>query len=147
MEPTDRSDNLTTESVFKTKVFNDEMFEIGPSARGKTQLIPITGGHFEGPDIKGTVVPGGADRQLIRPDGVMRVEARHTLKTDDSTLISVVNKGLVHFQEDPVHVRTAPSFEAPVEKCDWLNKAIFVSTLKVSPPAEKCVLIGAYKVV
>ena len=138
---------IQTEFVFEAKVYIDSMLRIGPSSRGKVQLIPITGGNFNGPDIKGIVVPGGADWQLVRPDGVTLVEARYTLKTDDNVLISVVNKGLVSVDKNSVYVRTVPSFEAPIGKYDWLNKAIFVGTLAVGSPEEQCVLIGVYKVI
>ena len=140
------SSEIQTEFIFEARVNIDERLKIGPSSRGKAQLIPITGGHFKGPDIKGTVVPGGADWQLVRPDDVMLVDARYTIKTDDNELISVINKGLVHVGEDGIYVRTVPAFEAPIGKYDWLNKAIFVGTLEVGPPEEKCVIIRVYKV-
>ena len=142
---------IQTEFVFEARVDIDSKLVIGPSSRGKAQLIPITGGSFEGPKIRGTVVPGGADWQLVRPDGVMRVEARYTLKTDDNAMISVVNKGLVNAGMGPdktpfVYVRTVPSFEAPVGPYDWLNKSIFVGTLSVGTPGGKYVVIRVYRV-
>ena len=46
---------------------------IGQSSRGLRRVVPITGGTFEGPRIRGRVVPGGADWQVVRPDGVLSI--------------------------------------------------------------------------
>jgi hypothetical protein len=142
---------IQTEFIFEAKVGIGSALVIGPSSMGKSQLIPITGGNFKGPRIQGTVIPGGADWQLTRPDGVMTICARYTLKVDDDAVISVVNKGLVHMGRNPdgsplVYVRTVPAFEAPVGPHDWLNKSIFVGTLTVGPPRDKCVIIRVYRV-
>ena len=51
---------------------------------------PLTGGHFEGPRLRGTVLPGGsADWLLLRADGVLEMDLRATLRTDDGALISM----------------------------------------------------------
>lgn len=142
---------IQTEFVFEAKISIGSALVIGPSCMGKSQLIPITGGSFQGPRIQGTVIPGGADWQLTRPDGVMTICARYTLKADDGALISVVNKGLVHMARNPdgtplVYVRTVPAFEAPVGPHDWLNKSIFAGTLTVGPAGDRSVIIRVYRV-
>lgn len=104
---------------------------LGETSQGTRTIIPITGGSFEGPNIKGVVVPGGADWQLTRPDGLMSITARYTLQAEDGTLISVSNEGLVDRTEGRLYVRTLPSFEAPLGPHDWLNKSIFLGTLSV----------------
>jgi hypothetical protein len=48
------------------------------SKYGERRVIPITGGSFEGPNIKGAVLPGVADWQLVRPDGDLELYARYT---------------------------------------------------------------------
>jgi len=151
---------IQTEFIFEAKVTIDNTLVIGPSGRGRTQLVPITGGTFEGPRIKGTVVPGGADWQWIRPDGVMMIEARYTIKTDDGALISVFNSGMAHAikndedkpklgksnRSSSFYARTVPCFDAPIGPYDWLNKSIFVGTLAVGPPSEKYVIVRVYRV-
>ena len=74
--------------------------EMGVTAKGTRKIVPITGGSFEGPEIRGTIVPGGYDWQLIRGDGVAEIEARYVLKTDDGALITIVNTGLRHGPQD-----------------------------------------------
>ena len=43
--------------------------EVGQVPRGRRRVIPILGGTFEGPTIRGNVLPGGADWQIVRADG------------------------------------------------------------------------------
>ena len=55
-------------------------------------MVPITGGTFEGPNIRGTVLAGGADRQLLRGDGVRTLDALYELQTDDGAIFTVRNQ-------------------------------------------------------
>ena len=58
------------------------------------RVIPIVGGTFEGPRFSGVILPGGADWQSVRvTDGVARLDARYTLRHDDGTLVTVLNRG------------------------------------------------------
>ena len=124
---------LQAEFVLEARVTCDPVLVVGASKRGKRQLIPITGGEFSGPGIEGKVLPGGADWQLVRPDGVLEIEARYTIQTDDGIHISVCNRGIAVYPPtaESVYVRTTPQFEAPVDSpYAWLNKAIFVGTVQ-----------------
>ena len=44
--------------------------EVGAIATGNRRVIDITGGTFEGERMRGKVLAGGADYQLVRSDGV-----------------------------------------------------------------------------
>lgn len=104
--------------------------EIGEIGAGYRRVIPITGGSFEGPAIRGEVLPGGADWNLTRPDGVAEVWARYTLRTDDGVLVGVTNAGLIIPQPDgSLYARTTPQFEVAGERYAWLRHALFVGTL------------------
>jgi hypothetical protein len=104
--------------------------DVGEVGAGVREVIPITGGTFEGPAIRGTVLPGGADWTLTRPDGVSEIWARYTLQTDDGVLIAVINAGLVVPQADgSLYERTTPQFEVAGEKYAWLRRNIFIGTL------------------
>ena len=70
--------------------------ELGKSPYGERRIINIKGGAFSGPRLSGRVLPGGADWQIIRYDGITEVEARYTLETEDGALIYVSNWGLRH---------------------------------------------------
>ena len=44
--------------------------ELGEVPKGRRRIIPILGGTFEGPNIRGKVLAGGADWQIVRADGL-----------------------------------------------------------------------------
>lgn len=128
----------TLEFVFEEIVTLGQATAPGDTARGGRLIIPITGGTFEGPEIKGTIIPGGWDWQLRRDDGCTEIEADYFLKTDDDVVINVVNKGVLCPGEagaPPPPVRTHPVFEAPKGKYEWLSKAAFIGTLEMAPPS------------
>jgi hypothetical protein len=113
---------------------------VGQAPEGLKRVVPIVGGTFEGPKIRGTLVPGGADWQYVRADNVTVVEARYLLRTDDDVLIEVHNRGLRHGPQETMrrlaageHVdpreyyfRATPSLTAPAGKYDWLNRSLFI---------------------
>ncbi len=105
---------------------------VGPTALGGRNIVPITGGRFEGPGIKGTIIPGGWDWQLVRKDGCLQIEADYMLRTDDGVVINVINKGVGCLGADgkPLPMRTQPVFEVPLGKYEWLGKAAFIGTLE-----------------
>jgi hypothetical protein len=122
---------------------------VGETPLGTRQFIPITGGTFEGPNIRGEIIPGGWDWQLVRKDGCTFIEADYFLKTDDGVVINVVNKGALCPPKDGVFTpaRTHPVFEAPIGKYDWLNTSTFVGTLGMAEGVEgPAVKITFYKV-
>ena len=96
-------------------------------------MIPITGGTFEGPNIKGTIINGGADYQLASIDGSRtELEAIYCIRTDDGVYIHVRNRGIIFTGKDAdgkpsFYFKAAPQFEAPADgKYAWLNNALFV---------------------
>ena len=121
------------EFVMQLRVTIGGAYAVGETAHGRRVVIPITGGTFEGPRLKGTVVNGGADYQLVSSDGSRtEVEAIYSIRTDDGTYIHVRNRGIVcsGMDEDgrpTSYFKTAPQFEAPADgRYSWLNNAIFV---------------------
>ena len=139
----------TLEFVFEETVTLGEVSMPGETARGERIIIPITGGTFEGPDIKGIVIPGGWDWQLRRADGCTEVEADYFLQTDDEVVINVVNTGVICTGEGGalLPVRTHPVFEAPRGKYEWLSQNAFVGTLELAPPEHgPAVRIRFYRV-
>ena len=110
---------------------------MGETPTGRRQAIPITGGTFSGPGIKGRILPGGADYQLVRSDGSVQVDAGYFIQTDDGVVIHVHNVGVIVPAPGGGlgYAWAAPSFDAPTGKYDWLNKAIFVS--RIGPAGDK----------
>lgn len=115
--------------------------DIGHTPVGHRRIIDITGGVFEGERIKGKVLAGGADWQIIRGDGSTYLDTRYTLETDDGALIYITNPGYRHGppeviaklmageKVDPAsyYFRSTPWFETSAPRYDWLNKTIFVA--------------------
>lgn len=121
---------------------------VGRTALGERNIVPITGGTFEGPGIRGTIIPGGWDWQLRRPDGCTQIKADYMLRTDDGVVINVVNSGVLCRSADGglLAARTTPVFEVPVGKYDWLGKSAFIGTLEpVKLPSGPAVKIRFYR--
>src|SRR5688572_24561007 len=59
---------------------------VGELQTGVRRIVDILGGTFEGPKLKGKLLQGGADWQLIREDGFTDIDARYTLQTDSGQL-------------------------------------------------------------
>jgi hypothetical protein len=130
------------EFAFEAAVSVSPRFSLGQVHGGERRVIPITGGTVSGPRLTGTVVPGGADWQLVQPDGLIDLTARYTIAASDGTLIGVVNRGLRHGPPevlarlaageavDPglIYFRTTPVFEAPAGPHAWLARHVFVAT-------------------
>ena len=129
--------------TLEVRVQVGEPEEIGLVAGGRRRIVPITGGTFEGRGalaITGRVIPGGADAQLIQPDGLTEADARYTLETDRGQLIHVRNRGLRHAPADVmkkllagervdpslVYFKTTPTFETAAPELQMLTRAIFV---------------------
>ena len=121
------------EFALQLKVTLGEAYTCGETQHGQRTIIPITGGTFEGPNIKGTIINGGADYQLNnKATGRTELEAIYCIKTDDGVNIHVRNRGIINSGKDEqgnptFYFKAAPQFEAPVDsKYAWLNNAIFV---------------------
>ena len=94
--------------------------------KGGRRIIPIAGGEFSGPKLRGKVLPGGADWQVLRDDGVAELEARYTLRTDDGALIYVRNHALRH---GPPEVMAALAAGQPVDPASYYFRgAMFFET-------------------
>jgi hypothetical protein len=145
------------EFIFEAKVSLDPIQELGVTTYAKRRIINITGGTFEGPNMKGTIVSGGADWQTIRTDGTADLDARYTLKTDDGALIYIQNRGIRHAKPEVLarmakgekvdpseyYMRTAAVFEVAEGKYAWLTKSVVVC---VGARMSDHVLLRFYKV-
>jgi hypothetical protein len=145
------------EFAFTATITLGTIQEVGATPHGRRRIIPITGGTFEGPAIKGAVEPGGADWQIIRTDNVAELDAQYTLKTDDGVFIYIRNKGYRHGPPGVIqrlmkgeavdakeyYFRATPVFETASEKYDYLNKFIYIAT---GERKKDSVLIHFYKV-
>jgi Protein of unknown function (DUF3237) len=122
----------------------EEFVTLGPSVHpgetpyGDRTIVPITGGTFSGPNIRGKVLPGGWDWQLSTKTGCHSIQADYMIQADDGAVINVVNKGTLC--GDPgvtqANLFTTPTFEAPLGPHAWLNGGAFIGTLELSAGAS-----------
>ena len=132
---------IETEFLCKVEVTLEPARELGDTPLGRRRIIGITGGKFAGPRLSGRVLPGGADWQVIRADGVAYLDARYTLETGDGALIYVNNKGYRHGPQDVIgrlargedvdpalyYMRATPWFETSAPQYAWLNRTVCVA--------------------
>ena len=104
----------------------------GKSARGTRQLIAFPGGTVSGPGLSGRVLPGGADVQLLRADGVAEIDARYLIETERGARVFVRNSGIARAGAGGIYFRTSPTFETDAPDLQWLMQHVFVGTGAVS---------------
>jgi uncharacterized protein DUF3237 len=99
-------------------------------------VIDVSGGVFEGPRLKGRVLPGGSDWIAVRCGGVLIQDVRIVLQTEGGQNILMSYRSMRYGPEDVIekvnggedpdprkyYFRTQPIFEAPNGEHDWLNK-------------------------
>jgi hypothetical protein len=128
--------------LFNIAVNLGEIQLLGKTPLGDRRVAVVEGGSFEGPKLKGTILKGGSDWLIIRPDGALQLDVRLTLKTDDGDIIGMIYRGYRHGPApvidrlnrgenvDPseYYFRASPFFETSSEKYGWLNRIVAVAT-------------------
>ena len=131
-----------------------EPTQVGVVPSGVRFITNVKGGTVQGPRIKGTVRPGGADWFLMGNDGVGRLDARITFETEDGAYIYVQYHGVIEMNEavaaamagvqpteyGDTYFMTAPRFETGDERYAWLNSVVAVAEGRILPNA------GEYRV-
>ena len=133
---------MNLQPLFRVEITLAPPQEVGDTPHGRRRIIGITGGRFSGERLSGRVLPGGADWQVVRADGVAQLDARYTLETADGVLIYVKNHGIRHGPADVLkrlaageavdpslyYMRTTPRFETGDPRYAWLNRVVCVAT-------------------
>jgi hypothetical protein len=107
---------------------------VGDGPHGTRVTFPVTGGSFEGDRLRGKVLAGGDDWTTKRADGVLELDLRVTLQTDDGTLVHMTFEGL---RDDAApgtpYFRTLPRFETADPKYAFLNRLLAVGVGEIRP--------------
>jgi Protein of unknown function (DUF3237) len=133
---------MNSRPLMSLKVTVTSPQKIGGVPLGTRTTAPITSGQFEGLRLCGKVLAGGGDWTLLRPDGVLELDLRITLETDDGALIYLASFGLRRGPPevlaalargeavDPAsyYFRTIPRFETAAPKYAFLNRLVAVAT-------------------
>ena len=137
-----------TEFVYEAIAELAPSMALGTGPLGERRMVPITGGTFEGPGLRGKVLAGGADRQLLRKDGVRQLDALYEMQTDDGAIITVHNQVMTRTDADGKPYRFSHiTLTAPEGRYGWLNQFVYVGTLHSLQPARMAVAIRVYKLV
>ena len=138
--PSEGKTAMTSRPLMTVKIAAAPPQKLGTVPHGIRSVVPVTGGDFEGPRLRGKVLPGGGDWLLLRPDGVLELDLRITLETDDHALIYMTFQGLRHGPADAIatlgrgevvdparyYFRTLPRFETSTETYAFLNRIVSV---------------------
>lgn len=132
------------EFAFEVRAEVADPIVVGELPTGQTRrIIDILGGTVEGPNIKGRIIRGGADWQLIRSsDGFTDVDARYALETESGDIVYVTNIGIRHapaevmrrlnagevVDQSEIYFRAVPKFETAAPELQWLMRSIFICT-------------------
>jgi len=114
--------------------------ELGEIHGSHQRVVPITGGTFQGPRLRGQVLNTGADWQITRSDDVAVLDARYLLQPERGQLIAVHNRGIRHGAPDlatriaageyvhpsEYYFMTTPVFETAAPELQWLTRSIFI---------------------
>ena len=118
----------------------ESILKFGVTPYGERRIINILGGTVEGPKLKGRILPGGADWQIVRNDGVVDLRARYTVETDTGGHILVNSEGLRHGPPEVMdrlardetvdpslyYFRAFMRFETADPAASWLNRILAV---------------------
>ena len=97
-------------------------------------VVPVSGGTFEGPTLKGTIVSPGGDWIVRRPDGSMALDVRLLLQTDDAQKISMTWRGISYTPPGGTqYARILPLFETGAAKYDYMNHLVAVGVNRPMP--------------
>ena len=114
--------------------------KLGNTPYGERRIINMLGGTVQGPRLTGTILPGGADWQIVRADGVVHLTARYTVETETGGQILVNSEGYRHGPPEVMarlardetvdrslyYFRAFMRFETADPQAVWLNRILAV---------------------
>jgi hypothetical protein len=115
---------------------------LGQTPWGERRLVGIVGGSFEGPRLRGVVLPGGADWQVVHADGMTSVDTRYALQTHDGALIYIATRGVrwgspevlarifagEAVEASEYYFRLTAQLETGAAAYAWVNQRVFIAS-------------------
>lgn len=138
---------LRSEFLFSITATVAEFYDMRAVPAGTRHVDMIGAGRFEGPRLRGDLLPGGMDMKTLRADGSMVPNVRLVLRTDDGALIFMHYTGVRHGSPEVMariargevvppseyYLRNTPYFETSAPKYDWLNRIVAVGVGRRMP--------------
>lgn len=132
---------MTSQPLMTLQVTVAPLEKVGAVPAGTRAIAPVSGGVFEGRRLRGRVL-GGADWTLLRSDGVLELDLRLALQTDDGALIAMTSFGYRHGPSEVIaalargetvdpasyYFRTTPRFETAAPAYAFLNRILTVAS-------------------
>ena len=132
--PTNRGIAMRFRPLMTLRLSTAPIQNVGAGPHGTRLTFPVTGGAFDGERLRGKVLSGGDDWVIKRADGVLELDLRVTLETDDGALIHMTFAGI---RDDSApgapYFRTLPRFETANAKYSFLNQLLAVGTGEIGP--------------
>jgi hypothetical protein len=136
---------MRAEQIMTLRVELGELLPVGRVPEGELAVIPITGGTFAGPRLRGRVLSGGADWNTRIPGGISHVCARYWIQTDDGAVICVHNEGILQSEAAPDNYQTTPRFQCDLDgPYAFLTRGLFAGTVRGA--GEHAVEIGIWQI-
>jgi hypothetical protein len=131
---------LSDRPIFVIRSPLGDIQKFGNTPYGERRIINILGGTVEGPKLQGKILPGGADWQIVRADGVVHLTARYTVATETGGQILVNSEGYRHGPPEVMarlardetvdrsryYFRAFMRFETADPHAAWLNRILAV---------------------
>ena len=131
---------LSESPIFRIHCELASIQSLGATPYGERRIINIQGGTVEGPRLNGRVLPGGADWQIVRADGVVHLTARYTIESAGGGQILVTSEGYRHGPPDVMaalardetvepsryYFRAFMRFETADPQAAWLNMVLAI---------------------
>lgn len=127
---------MNTRPLMELRLITGQPEQLGATPLGERLTFPIVGGRFDGERLRGKVLAGGGDWALRGPDGVLELDLRVTLETDDGALVHMTFTGI---RDDArSYFRTLPRFETASPRHDFLNRllAVGVGEIRADGPVH-----------
>ena len=131
----------TLNLIYRLEASVGDPQDVGEISTGHRRIVPLTGGTFSGPELRGTLLPGAsADWQIMLPDGTALGDVRYTLETDRGDLLYVQQQSVRHGSTTVLErlargedvdageytFRTAVKIETGANSLGWMNKGVFI---------------------
>lgn len=144
------------EKIFRVEIMLGDVYPLGETGKGYSEIVEVTGGSFEG-KISGTVVSLGADWGLLYDEDINAMDNRIVLKTDDDCYIRMDCSGRLILSQEAMmkgaegeevspysyYFRQNVELTAGTEKYSWVNRSVFFSSAMITPEGNVC--LDVYK--
>jgi len=132
---------ISPEPMFRIHCEVANILDLGPAPFGHRRVVNLLGGIVSGPKLNGSIVPGGADWQIMAADGALDIHARYTIESDAGALIQVDSRGVRNGPPEVMarlgrgedvdsslyYFRTVMRFETGHPSAAWLNRILGVA--------------------